>query len=90
MSEDSLNDLIYIKKRMEGFDDLNKKLDSIDVRLVSMDKSLDGIDHSLSDIKDLIKGFLSFTSGNIKYVFGGFFVIILLAMGIKEIPNIFK
>ena len=70
-------------------DDIREIKHSI-TALPQISSDLGSISKSLESIKDSISIFITYLTSNTKYLFWGIFVIILIAMGIKEIPNIFK
>ena len=58
--------------------------------LPQIGSDLKSISESLASLEKSISVFVSYLISNTKYLFWGIFVIILIAMGIKEIPSVFK
>lgn len=74
-------DLRHIKAEVDGFDSMSEAL--VDVK-----NSLETISHTLTSIQATFADFFKFAIVVINRVLVGIFVIILIAMGAKEIPNL--
>lgn len=77
------------KSNIEIKTDIQQIRDALKV-IPDISEDLESISSSLAGINSSIKIFITYLTGNSKYLFGGIFIIILVAMGIKEIPNLFK
>lgn len=85
-----LEDIKIIKEDNIIIKQDNREIKQVIAAVPQISNDLKSISQSLESLEKSINIFVTYLTSNSKYLFWGIFIIILLAMGVKEIPPFFN